>query len=150
MPMGSRAVTCLLVTLTVLFGTVASSWARSAEGAMVAALNEVRVQNGLGALRPSSSLASSASTYAAVLMRKDWFGHGPQIQASPRFSTSGEILAMHSGRSARRGATIRAWLGSPAHRGVILSSAFSWMGAGRSTGRFGQRQSTIWVVHFGG
>jgi uncharacterized protein YkwD len=124
--------------------------ARSTGLRMVAAVNEVRAQHGLGALRPSRSLYRSARSYSRWMLRRDYFGHLPRIRASSRFSLLGEALAWHSGRRAGVSRTVRAWMHSPPHRALILHPGFRWLGAGIARGRLGSRSVTAWVLHLGG
>jgi uncharacterized protein YkwD len=120
-----------------------------AEARMAAAINEVRAQHGLGALRRSGSLTDSASRYSHWLMANDTFRHLSSIKASDRFSLLGEALEWHSGRRFSVRGTINNWLASPPHRAILLSSVMQWQGAGVTRGRFGSRRSTIWVLHVG-
>ena len=147
---GLRA-TALRVALTgcLLLAVAAPAATASGDLGMVAAINEARQQHGLPALRPAPSLQHSAHAFAGHLMRIDVFSHAAQIQASPRFRALGEILALHGGRRPRRGWTVSRWMNSPGHRAVILSRAFSRVGAARAVGRFGGRRATIWVGQFG-
>jgi uncharacterized protein YkwD len=117
---------------------------------MVAAVNEVRAEHGLPALRDSASLHRSARRYAEWMLRADYFGHLTSIRASSRFSLLGENLSWHSGRLPRVGDTVRRWMSSPPHRALILHPAFSRLGAGPASGRLGSRLVTAWVLHFGG
>jgi uncharacterized protein YkwD len=127
----------------------ATAAAASSEPQMVNAINSARARHGLPPLRLARSLERSAHAFAGRLMRTDVFSHAARIQASPRFRALGEILALHTDRRPRRGTTVRRWLNSPGHRGIILSRAFSRVGAGRAVGRFGRSVATIWVVQFG-
>jgi uncharacterized protein YkwD len=116
---------------------------------MVAAINEVRAQHGLDALRRSGSLTHSAERYSHWLMANDTFRHLSSIQASSQFSLLGEALEWHSGRRFRVRATINSWMGSPPHRAILLSSVMQWQGAGVTRGRMGATPATVWVLHSG-
>jgi uncharacterized protein YkwD len=120
-----------------------------AEAAMIAAINEVRAQNGLYALRASSSLADSAGRFSRWLMKTDTFGHVGSIQASSRFSLLGEALAFHVGRDFGVRRTVDQWMGSPSHRVLVLSTTMRWMGTGVTRGRMGSKPATVWVLHLG-
>jgi uncharacterized protein YkwD len=117
---------------------------------MVAAVNEVRAQNGLPALGASPALHRSARRYARWMLRNDYFGHLGRIRASSRYSMLGENLSWHSGRRARVARTVRRWMNSPPHRALILHPGFRWLGAGPARGTLGGRRVTAWVLHFGG
>jgi uncharacterized protein YkwD len=116
---------------------------------MLDELNRVRAEHELRPLEPSESLERSASAYAGRLMRGGWFGHPPAILAGPGFRTLGEALALHRGHRLLRARTVRDWLRSPVHRGLVLSRAFRLAGAGHARGRFRGRRATIWVLHLG-
>jgi uncharacterized protein YkwD len=120
-----------------------------AEARMVSAINDVRAQHGLHALRGSSLLTDSAGRYSRWLMANDTFRHLSSIQASSRFAMLGEALEWHSGRRFSVRATLDRWLGSPAHRAIVLSPAMQWQGAGVTRGRMGATQATVWVLHVG-
>jgi uncharacterized protein YkwD len=134
-----------------LAGTAGASGAANegAEAQMVSAINGVRAQHGLAALRPSSSLTGSAERYSRWLMANDTFRHLSSIQASSRFSMLGEALAWHSGRNFSVRATLDRWMGSPSHRAIVLSPVMRWQGAGVTRGRMGATRATVWVLHVG-
>jgi uncharacterized protein YkwD len=116
---------------------------------MLGAVNEVRTQHGLEALRGSRSLNRSARSYVRWMLRTDYFGHLGQIRASSRFSLLGENLAWHAGRRPRVSRTVRRWMQSPPHRALILHPRFRWLGAGMARGSLSGRRATAWVLHFG-
>ena len=149
---GLRAVALRIALACCLFapGLVpAAATAAPAEPAMVDAINAARARHGLRPLRLAPSLARSSRAFAGHLMRTDYFGHAARIRASPRFRALGEILALHTSPRPHRRWTVSRWMNSPGHRAVILSRAFSRVGAGRAVGRFGGRRTTIWVAQFG-
>jgi hypothetical protein len=117
---------------------------------MLAAVNKVRAEHGLAALRGSRSLYRSAGGYARWMLRRDYFGHLSRIRASGRYSMLGENLAWHSGRRPGVSRTMRAWMHSPPHRALILHPGFRWLGAGMARGKLGRRSVTAWVLHMGG
>jgi uncharacterized protein YkwD len=116
---------------------------------MTGALNRARARRGLPPLRASASLRRSATRYAVWMLKADYFGHQARIRASRRYHRLGEALAMHSGRRALIGSTVRQWLASPAHRRLVLSHRFRYLGVGHSRGRFRGPSATAWVLHFG-
>jgi uncharacterized protein YkwD len=147
-----RRVAALLVAggLLLLAGTTAAQAASPAQRAMVQKVNSVRAAHGLRALRQAPKLRRSARSYAAWMLRHDYFGHLGRIRASSRFGLLGENLAWHSGGRPRVGWTVRAWLGSPGHRALLLHPRFRWLGAGMARGTMGSYRATAWVLHFGG
>jgi uncharacterized protein YkwD len=147
-----RRVATLLVAggLLLLAGTTAAHAASPAQHAMVKQVNSVRAAHGLRPLRPTPALHRSATRYAAWMLHHNYFGHLRRIRASSRFGLLGENLAWHSGGRPRIGWTVRAWLGSPGHRALLLHPRFRWLGAGMARGTMGARRATAWVLHFGG
>jgi|Tabmets5t2r1_1033131.scaffolds.fasta_scaffold75552_2 uncharacterized protein YkwD len=124
--------------------------AAPAENEMVDQVNGVRAGQGLRPLRPEPRLDRSAGSYAAWMLRHDYFGHLERIRAASGFSVVGENLAWHTGLRPRVAGTVRAWLNSPPHRALMLSSRFRWIGAGMARGRLDGLASTTWVLHLGG
>jgi uncharacterized protein YkwD len=120
--------------------------AQAAADPMVGKINRARRRHGLRGLRASPSLTRSSRRFGRHLMRTDRFGHDSHIWTSRRFRYKGEVLALHSGWRARRGGTIRGWMGSSAHRSVLLSGRYRLVGAAPVRGRFGGRRATIWVA----
>ena len=117
--------------------------------AVVAKVNSYRGAHGLPPLRLSRSLSRSSYSYARHLMRSDRFGHASHIRASSRFRMLGETLAFSWGKRRRASIPVRGWARSAPHRAVLLNRKFRYVGVGRSTGRFGSRRATIWVLHAG-
>ena len=145
------AATLLVACGLLLFaGPVAVQAASPEQRAMVKQVNSVRASHGLRPLRPAPALNHSARRYAAWMLRHDYFGHQRRIRASSHFGLLGENLAWHSGGRPRVGRTVRAWLGSPGHRALLLHPRFRWLGAGMARGTMGARRATAWVLHFGG
>jgi uncharacterized protein YkwD len=147
-----RTVATLLVACGSLLaaGSMAAQAASPAQQAMAQEVNSVRAAHGLHPLRPAPALHRSAGRYAAWMLRHDHFGHLRRIRASSRFGLLGENLAWHSGGRPRVGWTVRAWLGSPGHRALLLHPRFRWLGAGMARGTMGSYRATAWVLHFGG
>jgi uncharacterized protein YkwD len=137
----------LVLALTPALGSARRPAARAAASdAMVQKINQVRARYGLRRLRAAPSLSGSSRRYAARLMRADVLRHSSR-GASGR---SGEVLAVHFGRSPRVGSTVARWMGSPSHRAVLLSRSMGAMGAGYAQGRWGSTPAVIWVARFGG
>jgi uncharacterized protein YkwD len=134
----------VLCGLLAMSGTVPAGAAASPESALMDAINDARADYGLRALRPAPTLDTSASRFAALLMRTDRFQHAGIAPGGP-FARVGEALAYHSGWRLRPRSVVRNWLHSASHRPVVLGR-FSRLGIGRSRGlMFGQR-STVWVL----
>ena len=116
---------------------------------MVRAINKVRASHGLSPLKRSNSLHRSSSRFARQLMTRDVFAHGARIAVAGRFDWAGENLELHYGWRPRPRYVVKRWLASPAHRAVLLSNEWRWVGVGRSRGLFSSNTATIWVGHFG-
>jgi uncharacterized protein YkwD len=126
-----------------------SAAAGGAERKAINALNDVRRANGVAPLRVSESLNRSSGRYARRMLRYDFFGHGARIDVAGRFRSAGETLAFHTGWKAAPRRTVSRWMNSPAHRAVLLSSRYRWVGMGLARGRLGSRVATTWVAHVG-
>jgi uncharacterized protein YkwD len=62
----------------------------------------------------------------------------------------GENIALGSGKLGSARSIMRAWLRSPLHRKVLLTSRFREFGLAMVRGRFeGHRGVQVWVAHFG-
>ena len=144
------AMTAAVVLLAVPTTAGASRTANErAEAAMTKAINDVRAEHGLAAMRRSGSLADSAGRYSRWLLANDTFGHLSRIQASSRFAVLGEALAWHSGRRFSVRNTLNQWMASPSHRAIVLSPVMRWQGTGVTRGRMGARRATVWVLQVG-
>jgi uncharacterized protein YkwD len=112
-------------------------------------LNQIRQANGLAQLRTSESLHRSSSRYAKHMIESDYFGHASHIAASSAFGRVGETLELQNGWSVDPASTISAWMNSPGHRAVLMSSAYRWVGMGIARGKIGSKLVTVWVAHVG-
>jgi uncharacterized protein YkwD len=117
-------------------------------GEMIEEINKVRARYGLPGLSASPSLQRSSGAFSRRLMATNRFGHGSRVSASRGFRRLGEVLAFHRGGRTRIRRTVRNWLGSAAHR-AILFTRMRYVGAGVTSGRFGRRRATIWVLQVG-
>jgi uncharacterized protein YkwD len=150
-----RTTTAVMAGLAVLAGPISTAGAdqqtpnEAAAERMLGAINEVRAQNTLDALRVSPSLMGSATRFSHWLMANDRFGHLGSIQASNRFALLGEALAMHTGRDLSVKGTLAQWMSSPPHRALVLSSTMRLMGTGVTRGRLGSTAATVWVLQVG-
>jgi uncharacterized protein YkwD len=116
---------------------------------MVKLINKERAKRGLPKLHSSSSLRRSATGYARSMFRRALFAHDSRIHASHRFRVRGEALEWHRGWRSGLHRAVRSWLHSPAHRALLLSSRFRYIGPGRACGHFQGSRATFWVLHFG-
>lgn len=144
---------CLLwagVLVIVAMGALPASAVAGPGQEMVGAINHARMARGLAPLRPAPLLNRSSYGYARALMRTQNFGHARNIRASRAFRPLGEVLEVHSGRSAQVRAALRRWLASPTHRAVLLSPRFRFIGVGLASGPFQGATRSLWVAHLGG
>jgi uncharacterized protein YkwD len=144
-----RAALVCALALSVFAMSAAVAEGRGATESMLSKINKIRRAHGLRALHKSGSLTRSATRYSRRLMRTNYFGHASHIEASRRFGRLGEVLAIHSGRSAAVGWTVSSWMNSPEHRAILLSPSYSSVGFGRTYGRFRGHRANIWVGQLG-
>jgi uncharacterized protein YkwD len=116
---------------------------------MFKTINKIRGAHGLARLNPSLRLFYSSRRYAGQMIRTDYFGHQARIPVASRFRLAGETLAWHRGWRLSPRRTVAQWMGSPAHRAVLLSSRFTRLGVGYARGRYGSMRATMWVAHLG-
>ena len=63
---------------------------------------------------------------------------------------AGETLAWGSGAYGTPTAVVRAWMRSPEHRAIMLSSRYHLVGIGRAYGTFlGNPGASVWTVDWG-
>jgi uncharacterized protein YkwD len=149
-PHRAGRILCMLVVVALAAPGVAA--ARTDGGPsddMIQAVNSTRANHGLAALRPSPQLTRTSQAFSEELLSTGTFGHRARIDGGPGFSTLGEALAMHSGRSLGIRSTVRQWLASPGHRALVLSKTMRWVGTGVSRGGFRGGSATIWVLRVG-
>ena len=126
------------------------------------ALNEVRAGHGLAPVHIASGLRTIAQAHSNDMVERNYFAH-----TSPTGSTlsyrvvhsmfrttgtwwAGENLAWGTGTIGSPRNVIRMWLASPAHRAILLSPSYGYVGVGRTVGRFqGFEAAAVWTVDFG-
>ena len=131
------------------------------EASLLERINGARDANGLGALRVSSGLRRAATAHARWLTRSGSFTHSSADGSSPttrirryyRGSLVGETLLWGS-PSVDAGQALERWLGSPAHRGVLLDRRFREIGVSAVTaenapGTYGGLDVTVVVADLG-
>lgn len=154
------------LTATLGFSSTSSAEARRDRSSMdrterkiVRAMNRVRASHGVGRLYRSRSLSRSADYHSRDMLRGDFFAHqssnGTSFDARVRrFSTRpariGENLAWVS-RVGERGLAQRIvsmWMGSPAHRAMLLAPAFRSVGVARRMGALGSVRAIVFTADF--
>jgi uncharacterized protein YkwD len=145
-----RFAAVVLVALAILGSTPGSSDARTSGDlahATLRLLNEVREAHGLSSLRLNGQLSEAARGHSRDMVTRRYFSHvtpeglnfADRIRSTGYLRTNrrwlvGETLAwgwQHRGAPAR---IVRAWLGSPPHREVMLNPAYREVGIGVVTG----------------
>ncbi len=114
------------------------------EAAILREVNRVRVARGLNSLSPSPSLHSAATGHSRAMLELGFFGHesadGTAFSDRIRrhyasrgwrmWSVGEALLATHAGETMDPVAIVQAWLDSPPHREIVLSSAWRDSGIG--------------------
>ena len=126
---------------------------------LVQRINHVRCRHGLAPVAASRALHSAAIRHSDDMMGRDYFSH-----TSPTGSTmvdrilktgyvsgyswvAGETLAWGWGTHKGARATVRAWMHSPEHRAILLSSKYRVIGAARACGRYlGYSGACVWTA----
>jgi uncharacterized protein YkwD len=126
---------CLFVCALPPAGAAAAPRHDRTEVAIIHAMNGVRAGYGLPALRASHRLARAADAHSADMARTGTLSHGAFAQRLRHYVDSrrlGENLAWLSRCNA--GKIVRMWLGSTAHRRIMLSRGFKRVGVARRAG----------------
>ena len=145
-----RLTVCSLVcACLVLLLAVPAEAGRSPGARMLGQLNKVRAKHHLRPLRSSPALRGSAAGYSHWLMKHDVFAHRSRIRTSGHFRRLGEALAMTYGRRTGARTARRGGMRSAYHRGLVLTRSMNLAGVGATSGRFGRRRATIWVLQGG-
>jgi len=151
------AVASLLAALFAATAVTATAGASARERAVVRAINFQRSVNGVRHVRRAGGLARAAGHHSREMLAWDFFSHNSldgtafstRIRRFARFRSVGETIAWMTGcrRAARR--TLRMWMNSPPHRGVILSGRYRRVGVGVARGSFGGRRACMVTADFG-
>lgn len=138
-----------VVYLLVLLGLCAAPGVAGAtpEERMLERINQVRAdQGGLPPLRPMRNLQRSAGAFARWLVTHDSFAHRPAVSVTRAYPHCGEALAIHFSLAADIGGTLKSWMRSPTHRGLVMTGSMGLIGLGHASGRMAGRPRTIWVL----
>jgi len=154
-------VTGLVVVVGVgtLSGTSAMATTLRPRTVLLRDVNAVRGEHGLRALRPSLLLRLAAQHHSDDMITRDYFSH-----TAPGGGTlydrivksgfvrgysweAGETLAWGTGSLANPGQIVKAWLASPEHRAIMLSSTWTRIGVSRACGSFlGHSGACVWTA----
>lgn len=117
----------------------------SYEQQLVQAINQQRVKRGLAKVRVHAKLVTAARSHSADMGQQQYFAHESSTgelwsarlvrygytRSGFSFWKTGENIFKASGLYAAFPATaVKAWMGSPAHRRVILTRSFRDIGVG--------------------
>ena len=147
-----------LAVATVKVGT-AHAATTPARTLLLDRINVVRAAHGLRRVYPSTQLRGAAKSHSLDMLRRNYFAH-----TSPTGSTlydrivasgfvngytwlGGETLAWGTGTLAGARATVHAWMLSPEHRAILMSSTYRWVGISRECGTYhGHTNACVWTV----
>jgi uncharacterized protein YkwD len=143
-----------VATLPPVPATIAQT---SAETAIVRQINRVRHAHGLDSVGPSLGLARLARRHSRAMLAHDTLSHSSfdgssfigRLRTAGPHRRYGETLAWApkgSGTTAR--VLIRLWMGSPAHRAVLMNGALRRVGIGRVYGAMGAQRGTAITADF--
>jgi uncharacterized protein YkwD len=137
----------VFVLLGVCGAPAAAAAAGSPEQRMIERINAARAgEAGLPPLRTAPDLERSAGAFARWLVAHEQLAHRPDVSTNRSYRHCGEALAVHFSLQAQVGSTLSAWLRSPAHRALVLTSSMNLVGVGHARGRLAGRPRTVWVV----
>jgi uncharacterized protein YkwD len=137
---------CVVLMVGLLGVCAGSASAATPEQKMLGAINDARHDDGLRQLRTSRSLERSAGAFARYLVRHQQLAHRPSVSVNRSYPHCGEALAMHFSLAADVGGTLRSWMASPTHRGLVMTRTMGLVGVGHASARLGGRPKTVWVL----
>lgn len=161
--------TAVLVTSPVAAPNVSTKVERRAalEAAVVREMNRVRSARGLHPLRAAPALRSAARGHSEAMLTHDFFSHESADGTAfneriRRYYTDrgftrwsvGEALMAGQGRAVNAQAVVAAWLDSPTHRTIVLSSTWRDTGIGvyydpTAPPTFGGTEAIVVTADFG-
>ncbi len=119
----------------------------AARAALRCEINRVHAERGLRRLGDDKRLDKAARRHAADMVKRHYFSHytpaGSDVAdrarrtgyAKSRCSWSlGEVLAWGVAGRSTAAATVQAWMGSPEHRHILISSRYADLGVGTVAG----------------
>jgi uncharacterized protein YkwD len=120
---------------------------KAARSALICELRRVHTRRHLPRLRRDERLAKAARRHAADMVRRKYFSHyspnGDSVADRARRTgyiksscswEVGEVLAWGVAGRSTAAATVRAWMNSPEHRHILVSSRYSDLGLGAVAG----------------
>lgn len=123
--------------------------------ALLASTNDARAEQGLSPLRIDARLSEAALNKASDMFTRGYWSHDapdgtePWVwidQAGYTYDRAGENLAKNFSTA---GATVTAWMNSPAHRDNMLSAHYRDVGFAAMNGEMNGEPTTIVVAFYG-
>jgi uncharacterized protein YkwD len=115
----------------------------SSEQQVLALLNQIRAQHGLGTLTANTSLRDAARAHSADMLQKSYFDHnGPggtwdaRIARYLKSTMVGETIAWGTGSYGSPAGIVSLWMRSPTHRAIILTGGLHRVGLGLALGTY--------------
>jgi uncharacterized protein YkwD len=138
-----------------LLPAAASAGISHHERALLAEMNRVRVQHGLGRLHVDTHLERAARAHTREMLATGAFQHGAfgsrMLQFDVTGHLAGENLAWGTGARGTARGIVAAWLASPEHRANLLRPSFTRVGIGELAGAFeGVGGATVVTSDFAG
>ena len=119
------------------------SYQAGTEQQVLALLNQIRAQHGLGALSASAQLRSAARAHSADMLQRGYFDHDSRgetwearIARYLRSPLVGENIAMAQGPNGSAAGIVGQWMRSGPHRAIILNAGLHRVGLGLALGVF--------------
>jgi uncharacterized protein YkwD len=132
----------------------------SYEKQLVAAVNKQRAKRGLAQLRVNTKLVNAARAHSTEMGEQKYFAHNSlsgetwssriirygYTREGCSYWKVGENIYYGSGLYSSPYAVIKAWMGSKAHRAVILTKVFRHIGIGavKTNDGYGAIDGTVW------
>src|SRR3954467_15682270 len=145
-PAASQALSARRGSCPFAHATPDRAGAHDLSAALRCLINHQRGRRGLARLVDARALDRKAQRFAMDMRPRGYFGHvspdgwGPAERLrSARLRAIGEVLAWGCGRRSTPAGTVRAWLASRPHRRLVLSRAYTLMGAGVTAGAPGRQ-----------
>jgi uncharacterized protein YkwD len=128
----------------------------SLERKVIRLVNTVRVRHHLPRLLTSRRLAHVARLHSADMVSRGLLSHVSsdgtdmfdRVRRHFPARCAGETVAAVHGRRGLAGTVVRLWMASPAHRAVVLDSAFRRLGVGGRRGMLKSSRATYVTANF--
>jgi hypothetical protein len=125
------------------------------EAALLALINDYRLQNGLSTLKVSPTLSAAARWMSEDMAQHNYLGHIDSLGRSPseRMAAFGYTQASLWGEIIRAGSatpqdTFESWRNSPGHNAIMLTNGFVVAGVGKAYNPW-SLYGWFWTVDFG-